>query len=69
VITRKLDKLVNLYPGHIETEDKLFFPASLKYLNQPLMNKMLAEFWGFDRKIIHDKYSSLVSEAQSQRGL
>ena len=59
-IKERLNWLVNFYPKHIEKEDKLFFPSTEKYLNQSEQEAMLEEFWEFDRKMIHDKYASVV---------
>lgn len=54
--------LVNLYPRHIEKEDKHFFYPSLEYLSNREQDDMLLEFWEFDRKLIHEKYEKLVDE-------
>ena len=59
-ITDKLKTLVAFYPKHIEKEDKVFFPAARAYLTGQEDQAMLAEFWDFDRKMIHEKYESLV---------
>lgn len=60
IIKERLTWLVNFYPKHIEKEDKLFFPSTEKYFNQSEQEAMLAEFWEFDRKMIHEKYASVV---------
>jgi hemerythrin-like domain-containing protein len=59
-IKEKLTVLVEFYPEHITKEDKMFFPNSEKYLSEKEQEDMLQEFWEFDRKIIHDKYRSVV---------
>jgi len=59
-IADKLQTLVAFYPKHIEKEDKVFFPAARAYLIDSEVKAMLAEFWEFDRKMIHEKYESLV---------
>ncbi len=59
-ITRFLTTLVDFYPKHIEKEDKIFFPASRTYLSEEEEQAMLAEFWEFDRKMIHEKYKTLM---------
>jgi hemerythrin-like domain-containing protein len=51
---------VNFYPKHIIKEDKAFFPASRKYFSNEEDDAMLREFWEFDRKMIHEKYKSVV---------
>ena len=59
-ITEKLKTLVEFYPKHIEKEDKVFFPASRSYFSEQEDQAMLDEFWEFDRKMIHDKYKTVV---------
>ena len=59
-IADKLRTLVEFYPKHIEKEDKIFFPASRTYFTDEEDQAMLAEFWEFDRKMIHEKYRSVV---------
>jgi hemerythrin-like domain-containing protein len=60
VITDKLRTITEFYPKHIEKEDKIFFPAYMAYLTDEEDQSMLAEFWEFDRKMIHEKYRSVV---------
>lgn len=59
-ILEKLDILAEFYPKHIEKEDKRFFPDSEKYFTEDELQNMLKEFWEFDKKIIHEKYKSVV---------
>lgn len=59
-IANGLQALTELYPGHIEKEDKVFFPAARAYLTDDEDKAMLAEFREFDQKMIHDKYRLLV---------
>jgi len=59
-----LRTLVGFYPKHIEKEDKIFFPASRAYFSEAEEQAMLAEFWDFDRKIIHEKYKSVVEDLE-----
>lgn len=40
----------------------MFFPASRAYLSEEEEQAMLKEFWEFDRKMIHEKYETLVQE-------
>jgi hemerythrin-like domain-containing protein len=62
IITAKLSTLVDFYPKHIEKEDKVFFPASRAYLSEEEEQAMLKAFGEFDRKMIHEKYETLVQE-------
>lgn len=65
-IADKLRTLVEFYPKHIEKEDKVFFPASRAYFTDEEDQAMLAEFWEFDREMIHEKYKSVVEELETQ---
>jgi hemerythrin-like domain-containing protein len=60
-------ELVNVYPVHIMKEDKSFFYPSLEYLDKQEQDKMLQEFWDFDRKLIHEKYQNIVEEIEKGR--
>lgn len=61
-----LHTLVDFYPRHIEKEDKVFFPASRAYFSEAEDQAMLAEFWEFDRKMIHEKYTSVVKDLKGE---
>ena len=66
-IVDKLKTLIEFYPKHIEKEDKAFFPASRAYFTEQEDQAMLADFYEFDRKMIHEKYESVVEELEKQR--
>ena len=59
-ITDKLQTLIEFYPKHIQKEDKVFFSAFRNYFTDAEDQAMLEEFWEFDRKMIHEKYKSVV---------
>lgn len=61
-IVNKLKALIEFYPKHIEKEDKKFFPSSRAYFTDEEDQAILNEFWEFDRKMIHEKYKSVVDE-------
>jgi hemerythrin-like domain-containing protein len=61
-IAAKVRTLIEFYPKHIEKEDKIFFPAARAYFTDEEDQAMVREFWDFDRKMIHEKYKSLVEE-------
>ena len=63
-ISEKLKILIDFYPRHIEKEDKAFFPAARSYFTNEEDQAILAEFWEFDRKMIHEKYMNLVEELE-----
>ena len=59
-ITTNLQSLTDFYPKHIEKEDRVFFPSTRAYFTDEEDQAILAEFWEFDRNMIHEKYKSLV---------
>ena len=61
-ISHSLNTLVDFYPVHIAKEDTVFFPASRAYFTEAEDQAMLAEFREFDRKMIHEKYASVIDE-------
>jgi hemerythrin-like domain-containing protein len=68
VILEKLKALVALYPGHIEREDEVFFPAAMEYLDRSEQDAMLQEMWEFDRRMIHEKYRAVVERLEQEGG-
>jgi hemerythrin-like domain-containing protein len=64
IVVSCLRTLVEFYPKHIEKEDKIFFPASRAYFSEAEDQAMLAEFMDFDRRMIHEKYKSVVAELE-----
>jgi hypothetical protein len=45
----------------------VFFPSSRNYFTDEEDQAMLAEFWEFDRNMIHEKYKSLVDGFEGQQ--
>jgi hemerythrin-like domain-containing protein len=66
-ITKYLSDLIDFYPAHIEKEDKHFFFPILEYFSKEEQDDMLAEFWEFDRKLIHEKYQKVVWELEAEK--
>jgi hemerythrin-like domain-containing protein len=62
-----LKELSEFYPKHIEKEDKHFFFPLLDYFSKDEQDAMLIEFWEFDRKMIHDKYTKLVDNLEQTK--
>lgn len=56
-VTALLKTLVDFYPKHIKKEDEVFFPASRTYFSDE---------WEFDRKMIHEKYKTVVKEFETK---
>lgn len=61
-----LKTLINLYPGHIEKEDRHFFIPVMDYFSQKEQDKMLDEFFEFDRNMVHEKYKKLVEQFEEK---
>ena len=61
-----LGKLIELYPAHIEKEDKRFFYPIMDYFSSQEKGSMLQEFYEFDRNMIHEKYGGVVDEIRTQ---
>ena len=66
-IVANLQTLTEFYPKHIEKEDKAFFPSSRTYFTDEEDQAMLAAFREFDRKMIHEKYETLVDKFERQK--
>ncbi|MBD3197065.1 MAG: cation-binding protein [Candidatus Lokiarchaeota archaeon] len=54
-----LNKLTEFYPKHIKKEDKDFFIPVMDYFSEEAQDKMLDEFWDFDKQLIHEKYEKV----------
>ena len=61
-----LRELAQFYPVHIQKEDKLFFYPCMDYFTKEELEKMLDEFYEFDRKMIHEKYLKVVNQIEAQ---
>ena len=65
-VTAHLQTIVDFYPEHIKKEDVVCFPAFRAYFSDEEDQAMLAEFWEFDRKMIHEKYTAVVNESEAK---
>jgi hemerythrin-like domain-containing protein len=63
-MAKRLRALTDLYPKHIQKEDKRFFVPCMAYFSREEMDAMLKEFSEFDRKMIHDKYKAVVEKTE-----
>lgn len=61
-----LKELAHFYPIHIEKEDKHFFFPCMDYFTKEAQDRMLAEFYEFDRNMIHEKYRTVVERIEAQ---
>lgn len=55
-----LGLLVDLYPGHIEKEDRHFFFPAMEYFRKKEQLEMLDRFWEFDEHLIHRVFRDVV---------
>jgi hemerythrin-like domain-containing protein len=65
-IVDHLSALIEFYPKHIQKEDKHFFIPVMKYFSQDEKEVMLKEGYEFDKKLIHEKYENMVSQAEKK---
>ncbi len=61
-----MSELTEFYPQHIEKEDKHFFIPVMNYFTKEEQDKMLEEFWDFDKTLIHEKYKKVVENLQNK---
>jgi len=67
-ILENLGKLIELYPMHIEKEDKGFFYDAMAYFTEEEQSRMLERFYEFDRNMIHEKYRAIVGLVEPEKG-
>ena len=65
-ILQLLNALVELYPMHIEKEDKHFFLPSMTYFTEAEQEEMLNKFVAFDRDFTNKKYQQIVETLGTQ---
>jgi hemerythrin-like domain-containing protein len=58
--------LVELYPRHIEKEDRHFFLPCMEYFSREEKDAMLAQEYEFDRNLIHQIYKEKVTTAEAR---
>jgi hemerythrin-like domain-containing protein len=65
-VVAKLEKLADMYPKHIEKEDKHFFIEVMEYFSQAEKDEMLKESNEFDRNFMNKKYGSIVDDLEGK---
>jgi hemerythrin-like domain-containing protein len=65
-IKKILEQLVELYPKHIETEDKHLFLEVIDYFSDEENDNLLDNAYEFDRKMIHEKYKSTIESFEKK---
>jgi hemerythrin-like domain-containing protein len=63
-----MEKMIALYPPHIEKEDRHFFLPVMKYLSPEEQERMLAEMNEYDRKVVHGVYEEIVERFEVGSG-
>ncbi len=58
IIYDKLIYIAELYPKHIKDEDEVFFPDTEKYFTKEELDKMLNDYFEYDRKLLQEKYTA-----------
>jgi hemerythrin-like domain-containing protein len=66
-ILETLGQVVELYPRHIEKEDKHFFLPVMDYFTDAEKAEMLHQMAEFDRQLIHEKYRQVVEKIEQRR--
>lgn len=61
-----MSELVKFYPNHMKREDKHFFSPAMGYFNIEEQDKMLQEFWDYDKTLIHKKYKKVIENLQNK---
>jgi hemerythrin-like domain-containing protein len=61
-----MEWLADFYPRHIRKEDADFFPGTEDYFSRAELDSLLATFYDFDRRMIHEKYEKLVKKLEEQ---
>lgn len=66
----KLNELIedfySILKKHIDKEDSIFFPQSMKFFSEDEQEAMLAKFRDFDQGVMHEKYRRLINELETK---
>jgi hemerythrin superfamily protein len=57
--------ITDLYPKHIEKEDRHFFLPCMEHFSVEERGAMLHEEWEFDKNLIHLLYAEKVKRAEA----
>jgi hemerythrin-like domain-containing protein len=66
-VAQYIQKLVELYPAHIDKEDNRFFIPSMGYLSDRERADMIKEMADFDKQLIHEKYKAIVKQFEGEK--
>jgi len=64
-----MEVLTDLYPQHIEKEDKQFFIPCSNYFSDEENEQMLKDFEGFDSELgpVQEKYKAVVAKCEKEK--
>jgi len=65
-ILQLLNTLIELYPRHIEKEDKEFFNNSMQYFTQEEIDSMIKRFMLFDQNFTNKYYEQSIRNLETQ---
>ncbi len=54
-------------PGYAEPDEVVWWPEIGQRIDKEEEQAMIDEFWEFDRRMIHEKYESVVDELERPR--
>ncbi len=66
-IVALIGQLAAYFPDHIAKEDDVVFPAAMKYFSGEEQEKMLRDFYEFDRHLLHKKYEQVIAASEDNR--
>ncbi len=61
-LVRLLKGLTVFYPAHIKKEDEHFFYPVMELFDEEAKNRMLDDFYFFDRQLVHEFYRQRVEQ-------
>jgi hemerythrin-like domain-containing protein len=68
-IIASINDIIELYPAHMEKEDRHFFLPAMGYLTDREKDDMLDNFFEFDSRLFHDGYMYTVAALEERWGI
>ncbi|HMK94968.1 MAG TPA: hemerythrin domain-containing protein [Candidatus Limnocylindrales bacterium] len=65
-MVESLDTLIELYPMHIEKEDKRFLYASMQYFTAKEQEEMLQKFLEYNRNFTDNRYKQVIETVERE---
>ena len=65
-IIASINNIIELYPAHMEKEDRHFFLPAMGYLTDREKDDMLDNFFEFDSRLFHDGYRYTVATLEER---